>query len=199
MPGLIAGISFFGPQVAISRPMQIIRAILTAFVGALMLPATASDFPTKAVHIIAPTPPGGGADILSHILQGTMQKALGQEWVVENKAGSRGQIGADFVAAAAPDGYTLLMGSNVSITERNASKLTAIVRVTMTPYVVAVNPQVAAKDMGELIAYAKKNPGKLRYGSSGPGSMPQLAAELFNAQAGIRMTAVASKGTNQAV
>ncbi|HEY2629664.1 MAG TPA: tripartite tricarboxylate transporter substrate-binding protein, partial [Usitatibacter sp.] len=90
--------------------MKTVRLAAFAFASLIASAALAGEFPSKAVHIVAPTPPGGGADVLAHILQPTLQKAWGQEFVPENKGGSRGRIGANFVAAAVPDGYTLLMG-----------------------------------------------------------------------------------------
>lgn len=179
--------------------MKILRIAAIAFAAAWAQPALAQDYPAEPVHFVAPTPPGGGADVLIHILQATLQKAWNRELVPENKPGARGRVGADLVAAAAPDGYTLLMGSNVSVTDANIAKFEPVARVTVTPYVLAVNPLVPVQNVGELIAYAKKNPGKLRFGSSGPGSGPHLAAELFNAQAHVDMRHVPSKGTNQAL
>jgi tripartite-type tricarboxylate transporter receptor subunit TctC len=178
--------------------MKFIRAAIT-FLAMLGTTAFAQEYPAKPVHFIAPTPPGGGADVLIHLLQPALQKAWNRELVPENKAGARGKVGADFVASAAADGYTLLMGSNVAVTNENLSKFVPVTRVTVTPYVLAVNPLIPARDVGELIAYAKKNPGKLRFGSSGPGSSPHLAAELFIKQARVEMRHVASKGTNKAV
>jgi len=168
-------------------------------VAALASSAFADDFPAKPVRIIVPFPAGGGADALARIMQPTLQKMWGQAVVVENKPGASGHIGADFVAAAQPDGYTLLMSSTASLTEKNVSQFAPVTLVTASPYVVAVNPRVPAKDIPELIAYAKKNPGKLTFGSSGTGAASHLAAELFKAEAGVDMLHVPYKGTGQAV
>jgi tripartite-type tricarboxylate transporter receptor subunit TctC len=155
-------------------------------------PALAQKFPDRPVTVVVPFPPGGGTDTLIRIMQPALSTLWGQALVVENKPGAAGAIGGDYVAHAKPDGYTLLMSSTAGVTERNVDKLAAITLVSASPYVVAVNPKVPATSIAELVAYAKKNPGKLSFGSSGIGAASHLSAELFKSMAPY-------KGTGQAV
>jgi tripartite-type tricarboxylate transporter receptor subunit TctC len=146
-----------------------------------------------------PFPPGGGTDSLIRIMQPSLTKLWSQAVVIDNKPGASGAIGGDFVAHAKPDGYTLLMSSTAGVTQKNVDKLTPITLVSASPYVVVVNPKIPAKSIAELVAYAKKNPGKLSFGSSGIGAASHLAAELFKSMAGVDMLHVPYKGTGQAV
>jgi tripartite-type tricarboxylate transporter receptor subunit TctC len=160
---------------------------------------TADTFPSKAVKVIVPFPPGGGADTLIRLLTPPLTEAWKQSLVVENRPGASGFIGAELVAQSAPDGYTLLMGSTAAVTDKNISKFAPVALVSASPYVVTVNPALNISSIRSLIAYAKTNPGKLRYGSSGSGSASHLSAELFTALAGITMMHVPYKGTGQAL
>ena len=160
---------------------------------------TADAFPSKAVKVIVPFPPGGGADTLIRLLTPPLTEAWKQSLVVENRPGASGFIGAELVAQSAPDGYTLLMGSTAAVTDKNISKFAPVALVSASPYVVTVNPALNISSIRSLIAYAKTNPGKLRYGSSGSGSASHLSAELFTALAGITMMHVPYKGTGQAL
>jgi tripartite-type tricarboxylate transporter receptor subunit TctC len=175
------------------------RALALAAFAVASQAAFAQSFPAKPVKIVVPFPPGGGADALARIMQPSLTKIWGQPIIVENKAGASGHIGADFVAAAEPDGYTMLMSSTASLTEKNAASFAPVTLVSASPYVVVVNPQVPARSVKELVAYAKKNPGKLSFGSSGTGAASHLAAELFKSLASIDMLHVPYKGTGQAV
>ena len=173
-----------------------------ALAGALFCLATAAfaqEFPTKPVHIIVPFPPGGGADALARIMTPYLSKVWGQPIIVENKPGASGQIGADLVANAPADGYTLMMSSTASLTEKNVGRFAPVTLVSASPYVIVVNPKVPARNIRELVAYAKANPGKLSFGSSGSGAASHLSAELFKSLAGIDMLHVPYKGTGQAV
>ena len=161
--------------------------------------ALAQAFPAKAVRIVVPFPPGGGADALARILQPGLSRLWGQPVLVENKPGASGHIGADSVAASEPDGYTLMMSSTASLTEKNVAQFAPVTLVSASAYVLVANPKVAVRDVRELIEYAKKNPGKLTYGSSGTGAASHLSAELFKSLAGIEMLHVPYKGTGQAV
>jgi len=151
------------------------------------------------VTVVVPFPPGGGTDTLIRIMQPALSSLWGQALVIENKPGAAGAIGGDYVAHAKPDGYTLLMSSTAGVTERNVDKLAPITLVSASPYVVAVNPKVPAKTIAELVAYGRKNPCKLSFGSSGIGAASHLSAELFKSLAGIDMLHVPYKGTGQAV
>ena len=166
---------------------------------AIAAPAWAQKYPDHPVTIVVPFPPGGGTDALTRIMQPSLQALWGQPIVVENKPGAAGAIGGDYVAQAKADGYTLLMSSTAGITEKNVDKFAPVTLVSASPYVIVVNPKVPAKSVAELVAYAKKNPGKLSFGSSGVGAASHLSAELFKAMAGIDMLHVPYKGTGQAV
>ena len=178
---------------------------LVSLGAALLLAAGAavhaqpSTFPSKPVHIIVPFPPGGGADALARIMQPHLAKKWGQPVIIENKPGASGHIGAEYVAAAPADGHTLMMSSTASLTEKNVDKFAPVTLVSASPYVVVANPKVPAANIGELVAHAKKNPGKVTFGSSGTGAASHLSAELFKSLAGVDMLHVPYKGTGQAV
>ena len=174
---------------------SIALAFLIFFAGGVL----AQAFPAKPVRIIVPFPPGGGADALARIMAPYLTKLWGQPVIVENKAGASGQIGAEAVASAPADGYTLMMSSTASLTEKNAHQFAPVSLVSASPYVIVANPRVPAGNVRELIEYAKKNPGKLTFGSSGTGAASHLSAELFKSLAGIDMLHVPYKGTGQAV
>jgi tripartite-type tricarboxylate transporter receptor subunit TctC len=156
-------------------------------------------FPSKPVKIIVPFPPGGGADALARIMGPYLTKAWGQPVLIENKPGASGHIGAEAVATSPADGYTILMSSTASLSERNVHQFAPVMLVSASPYVITVNPRVAAGNVRELIELAKKSPGKLTFGSSGTGAASHLAAELFKSMAGIDMLHVPYKGTGQAL
>ncbi|HUR60463.1 MAG TPA: tripartite tricarboxylate transporter substrate binding protein [Opitutaceae bacterium] len=161
--------------------------------------ALAQPFPAKPVKIIVPFPPGGGADALARIMQPHLSKLWNQPVIIENRAGASGHIGADFVAQSPADGYTIMMSSTASLTEKNVSQFAPVTLVSASPYVVVASPKVPAANIRELVEYAKKNPGKLTFGSSGTGAASHLSAELFRAAAGVDMLHVPYKGTGQAV
>jgi tripartite-type tricarboxylate transporter receptor subunit TctC len=161
--------------------------------------AAAQAFPARAVTIIVPFPPGGGADSLARTLAPRLGAMWGQPVIVENKPGASGHIGTEQVANAAPDGYTLVMATTAAITENNIVKLAPVALVSAEAYVVALNASVPVNNVRELIAYAKANPGKLHFGSSGIGAASHLSGELFKAKAGIDMQHVPYKGTGQAL
>lgn len=177
------------------------RAIALAFLLSLafLTGAVAQDFPGKAVRIIVPFPPGGGADALSRIMQPALTRLWGHPVIVENKPGASGQIGADHVAGSAADGYTVMMSSTAALTEKNTSQFAPVTLVSASPYVVVAHPKVQANTIRELVELAKKNPGKLSFGSSGTGAASHLSAELFKSLAGVDMLHVPYKGTGQAV
>jgi tripartite-type tricarboxylate transporter receptor subunit TctC len=174
---------------------SIALAVLIFLAGGVL----AQAFPAKPVRIIVPFPPGGGADALARIMAPYLTKLWGQAVIVENKAGASGQIGAEAVANAPADGYTLMMSSTASLTEKNAHQFAPVSLVSASPYVIVANPKVPASNVRELIDYAKKNPGRLTFGSSGTGAASHLSAELFKSLAGIDMLHVPYKGTGQAV
>lgn len=172
-------------------------ALAVAFLAAPL--ARADEFASRPVHIVVPFPPGGGTDALARIMAPYLNQAWGEPVIVDNKPGASGHIGAEVVASSPADGYTLLMSSTASLTPKNVDKFAPITLVSASPYVVAVNPKVPAKTIAELVEYAKKNPGKLTFGSSGTGAASHLAGELFKSMAGVEMLHVPYKGTGQAV
>src|SRR5437763_8970385 len=136
---------------------------LASFVSALLIAGAAfsQNFPTKPVHIIVPFPPGGGADALARLMAPKLVELWKQQVIVENKPGASGHIGADFVAQSPADGYTLLMSSTASLTERNVAQFAPVTLVSASPYVVAARSALTASSIRELIALAKASPGKL--------------------------------------
>jgi tripartite-type tricarboxylate transporter receptor subunit TctC len=174
---------------------------LPAFFIALLFSAAAiaQPFPAKPVRIVVPFPPGGGADALARLMAPKLTELWKQQVIVENKPGASGHIGADFVAQSPADGYTLLMSSTASLTEKNVGQFAPVTLVSASPYVVTLNPRVPALNIRELIAVAKANPGKLTYGSSGTGAASHLSAELFKSMARVDLLHVPYKGTGQAL
>ena len=174
-----------------------------AFALAFALPLHAQDYPSKPVRIIVPFQPGGGSDTLARLLAEKLNAKWGQPVIVENRAGAGGNLGAEFVAKAPPDGYTLLISSPgpVVINKSLYSSLGfdpdtfAPVSIIATNYgVLAVHPKVGLDSVAQLIATARASPDKLNYASAGSGTTPHLAGELFKSMAGMRITHVPYKG-----
>ena len=185
-------------------------AITLAFGALASAPALAQQsFPSRPVNLVVPFPPGGGTDTGAHILAEQLSKRWGQPVVVENKGGAAGQIGADSVAKAKPDGYTLLLGNigtqaiNPSLYAKlpyDADKAFAPVSlVAELPLAMMVNPALPAKTASEFITLAKSKPGQLSYSSSGAGSAPHLAAEIFKDQTGTFVLHVPYRGGGPAI
>ena len=182
------------------------RILLLALISLVCPPAFAQTFPTKPIQIIVPLAPGGGTDLLARVIADKLRDKFGQPVTVENRSGAAGNIGADAVFKAAPDGHTLLFTQPAPLVVNKAlyGKLTfepeqfvPIALVSIQDIMLAVNPKVPASTLPELIAYAKANPGKLNFGSSGAGSAPHLAAELFGSMAGVKMVHVPYKGSGE--
>jgi tripartite-type tricarboxylate transporter receptor subunit TctC len=185
------------------------RAVLAlaalAFTGA----AAAQSWPTKPIKVIVPYPPGGTSDILARALGPGMQAALGQPWVVENKPGATGNVGADFVAKSPADGYTLLLADIGSLAIAPSVVTTLpfdpvkdfapVVMVAYSPHLLVVHPGVPAKDVKELIAQAKARPDALNFAVSGMGGANHLAGIDFAQRAGIKWTYIPYKGGSQAL
>jgi len=159
----------------------------------------AEIYPARTVKVIVPFPPGGGADTLIRLISPVLGDLWKQSVIIENRPGASGAIGAELVAQAPADGYTLLMGSTAAVTEKNSAQFAPVALVSASPYVVTVSPAINVNSIRSLIAYAKANPGKVRYGSSGPGSASHLAGELFASMAGVELLHVPYKGTGQAL
>jgi tripartite-type tricarboxylate transporter receptor subunit TctC len=176
---------------------------------ALTVPlATAQDYPSRTVRVVVPFAPGGGTDIVARLLAQHLTQRLGQSFVVENRPAGSGIVGADYVAKAQADGYMLLFAfSSLASSAKLVSKLpydpvgdfAPITLATTSPLLLIVSASVPAKDVKEFIAYAKANPGKLNYGSSGPGSSPHLATELLMSLTGVKLTHIPYKGIAPAI
>ncbi|MGZ5594329.1 MAG: Bug family tripartite tricarboxylate transporter substrate binding protein [Usitatibacter sp.] len=171
--------------------------------------AAAQGYPYKPVKMVVGFSPGGGTDILARIVGQKLAETWGQPIIIENRPGASATIGANAVAQAPPDGYTLSMGqltpnaiapALMPKLPYDASKsFVPIILVGTSPNVLVVNPNVPAKDVAQLVALAKSKPGKLTYASSGPGSLQHIAAEVFKSMAGVDIVHVPFKGSGQAV
>jgi tripartite-type tricarboxylate transporter receptor subunit TctC len=180
-------------------------AVLLLFATSVM----AQPYPARSVRLVVGFAPGGAADFVARTLQEPLARDLGQPIVIDNRPGAGSSIAAEHVAKSAPDGYTLLIASPSSILVnpllspnnpfQPLKELAPVSKVSASPLVVAVHPSLGVGSLGELIDYAKKNPGKLNYASSGNGSAPHLAAVLFRRVAGIDMVHVPYKGGAPAV
>jgi tripartite-type tricarboxylate transporter receptor subunit TctC len=179
--------------------------LLLLFAGPLL----AQPYPWKPVRLVVGFAPAGAADVVARTLQEPMQRVLGQPIVVDNKPGAGSSIAAEHVAKSAPDGYTVLIASpssifvnpllNPNIGYQSARDLVPVTKVSSSPLIVAVNAGIGVNSLAELIAQAKKNPGKLNYASSGNGSAPHMAAVLFQRVAGVDIVHVPYKGGAPAV
>ena len=187
-------------------------AIAQLFLAVVALNGTVAQgadiFPSKPLRIIVPAAPGGTTDIASRLLADKMANELGQNIVVENRAGAGGIIGVQALLGAAPDGYTLMMGNigpnaiNYALYKSLSYKpedMTPITTVISNPNVLVVNPAVPAKTVGELVALAKAGPGKLSFASSGRGQSVHMSGELFRFKTGIDIVHVPYKGTGPAL
>ena len=168
-----------------------------------------TDYPNKPIKIVVPFAPGGAADTTARLISEPLAKQLGQPVIVENKPGGGATIGASFVASAPADGYTLLYttpGPQITnpylmgkLPYDPDKDLIPVTRLSWFPNVLVVNPKLPVNNVAELIAYAKKNPGKVNFGSAGIGASSHLAGELFKSAANVDITHVPYKGTGQAV
>jgi len=184
--------------------MRTVVAALAALVLGAAAPATAQQWPDKPVRLIVPYPPGGNVDTAARLVAPGLTQAFGQPFLIENKAGAGGMIAGEYVAKAAPDGYTFFFTANGPllfsplIFGRSPyqwdKSFVAISSVSFTPIVLQVYPSVPAKTLAELIALAKKEPGKLTMASPGAGTTNHLASELLQTLTGARWTTVHYKG-----
>ena len=200
---------FFKAGTRVSRWLK--RDAITAMVGALFISSAAAqsptaksvDYPVRPIRLVVPWPAGGGADVVGRAIAQELSGAVGQQVVVDNRPGAAGIIGSELVAQAQPDGYTLLLptvtaGINPLLHRKlpydTVKDFNAIILVASSPYVLAVNPSVAARSVSALIGLAKARPNQLNYASTGNGSAPHLTGEWFKALSGTSIVHVPYKG-----
>jgi tripartite-type tricarboxylate transporter receptor subunit TctC len=201
-----------GPRTIVAMKLPR-RHFLQQAAGAAALSTTsqivwAEDYPTRPVRMIVPFAPAGTTDMSARLVGQWLSERFGQPFVIENRAGANGNIGTEVALRATPDGYTLLMvdaspSINASLYERlnfNFVRDAALVAtVARSPFILVIHPSVPARTVPEFIAYAKANPGKINYGSAGPGSTLHVAAELFKIMAGIDLVHVPYRGGGPAI
>jgi tripartite-type tricarboxylate transporter receptor subunit TctC len=187
-------------------------SIMRGLVAGLIFCASASaalaqNFPTRPLRIIVPTVPGGGLDFVARLVGPKLTESMGQTVVVDNRPGASGVIGLELTARATPDGYNLMVISATHVIYSTLNRTSfdlfkdfaPVSQVTAANYVLVVNPPLAPRSVRELIAYAKSNPGKLNYASSGVGSLQHLATEFLGAIEGVQFTHVPYKGVGAAL
>lgn len=191
--------------------MKLLRCLVSTLLVCLPLAAAAqaSDFPSKAIRIVVPFPPGGATDAAARLVAVKMSEHWGQPVLVDNRAGAGGNVGSDLVAKSPADGYTLVMGVtgshaiNASLYSKMpydpVTDFVAISQVAVVPNVLVVHPSVPVKNLAELVALAKKEPGKLNYASLGNGTAAHLGMEMLKSDAGVDITHVPYKGSAPAV
>jgi tripartite-type tricarboxylate transporter receptor subunit TctC len=185
-----------------------IRFLLAIFaLAALPAPSWAQEWPSRPVKIVVPFAPGGGSDFIARYIARRLTEELKQPFIVENKPGAGGNIGAEQGIKSPPDGYTLTLIASSYTVNPHVYKLnfdpvkdiTPIVQISQGPLIVVVNPSVPVKTVPELIAFAKAKPNEVNYASSGQGSIIHAATEMFNQVAGTKMTHVPYKGSGPAL
>jgi tripartite-type tricarboxylate transporter receptor subunit TctC len=190
-----------------------IRFFLTLLVAATITCAafaqTADGWPAKPIRMIAPFPPASTVDVIARVLGQKLGQRLGQQFIIDNRVGASGNIGADAIAKAAPDGYTIgvVTASTHAVAMSLSAKLpydpikdfTPLTMIGNSPYALVLYPGVPAKDVRELVALARSKPGVLNYGSAGPASLAHLAGALFSTLSDIQLTHVPYKSTAQSV
>jgi tripartite-type tricarboxylate transporter receptor subunit TctC len=185
-------------------------SLLVAVAAALISPAHAQDiYPSKVITLVVPVPPGGAADFIARLVGRKLSGVLGQPVVISNRGGASGTIASDNIAKAAPDGFTLLLNSITthgigphlynSLPYDSVKDFTPVIFVANLPLVMTINAGRPEKSVQEVIAFAKANPGKLSFASSGNGGAPHLAGELLQNIAGIKMLHVPYRGSGPAV
>ena len=182
-----------------------VRLLSVALLLLLAGPATAQDWPARPVKFVISQPPGASPDIVARFLADKLSRSLGQQVIVENRPGGQNVVGAQAVAKAPADGYTYFFATTAAIVTNPLTfkslpydpekDFTPVAMIAKSPMVIAVNPSIPARTLAELIAYAKANPDKLNFGSSGNGTTPHLAGELFNTMAGVKINHIPYKGS----
>ena len=192
--------------------MFISRTVLAAALAALGLAvsaaAQAQAYPSKSVRLVVPYPPGGPTDIVARVIGQKLSEQTGQQFIVDNRAGAGGNIGAEAVARSPADGYTLLIATtahaiNMSLFKKlgydTLKDFAPVTLLTYGPLVIVAHPSLPVQNVGELIALAKAKPGAINFASSGNGQSTHLSGELFNTMAGVKMTHIPYKGSAPAL
>ena len=189
--------------------MKFILVLLSGLISLMLsAPVNAQTYPNKPVRVVIPYPPGGPTDIVARVLFQQVSEATGQQFLLDNRAGAGGNIGAEIVAKAPADGYTLLIGTTAHAINMSLFKnlnydvqkdFAPVSLLTQGPLVLVTHPQFPANSVKELIEVAKSKPGGLNFASSGNGQSTHLSAELFNTMAGIKMSHVPYKGSAPAL
>lgn len=191
-----------------TRPVSLGRRCLLAALAALSVGAQADTYPSKPVRLMVPFPPGGPTDVLARIVAPRLAERLGQPVVIDNKPGASGMVGADVVARAAPDGYTLLVNASIHVINPSLypkqpydaiADFAAISNLADVPLVLAVNPKVPAQSVKDLVALAKSAKAPLAFASAGNGASQHLSGEAFKVAAGIDLLHVPYKGSAPAL
>jgi tripartite-type tricarboxylate transporter receptor subunit TctC len=187
-----------------ARPAAALLLLALAAGTLAPAPATAQAWPAKPVRMVVPFPPAGGTDVIARVIGPRLGEALGQQVLIDNRAGANGNVGTELVARAAPDGYTVLLngGGTLAVNPSLYSRLpydsvrdfAPVSMVALQPSVLVVHPSVPARSVSELITLARSRPGQLNYASSGSGSLAHLCAEVFKRMAKIDMLHVPYKG-----
>jgi tripartite-type tricarboxylate transporter receptor subunit TctC len=190
----------------LSLPALMTSALLAW--SSVAAPVQAQEYPVRPIRMVVPYAAGGGTDFVARAVSERLAASLDQPVVIDNRAGANGATGSDIVAKATPDGYTLLVGAAGTLVVAPhlgrlpfdpTKDLVPITNLGTSAFIVAVNPSLPVKTLAELVAFAKSQPGKVNYGSSGTGGSPHLATELFMSMAGVQMTHVPYKGLSLAI
>jgi tripartite-type tricarboxylate transporter receptor subunit TctC len=182
-----------------------VRLLVACWIAIFAGAAVAAEpaYPTRPVRLLVPFAPGGGTDALARIITPRLHEELGQQWVVDNRGGAGGNLAAEIVAKAAPDGYTVFLGFNTVLTVNPhiyklpfsmEKDLQPVTLLSTAQYILVIHPSVPANTLQEFVAYAKQKPGALNFSSGGVGTPLHLSAELLGKRAGIKMVHIAYKG-----
>jgi tripartite-type tricarboxylate transporter receptor subunit TctC len=192
----------FGPPLLFVLLIALAR--VASAQGGSAPPGSAAHYPAKVIRLIVANAPGGGADLVARVLAEKLARPLGRQIIVENRPGASGQIGAEYVAKAAPDGYVLLLGTTLTLisspalhpnlTYRSPADFAPISLLASTTYVLVVHPSVPVRSVKDLIAVARSRPGGLSYASPGPGSAAHIASEMLGSRIGTRLVHITYRG-----
>jgi tripartite-type tricarboxylate transporter receptor subunit TctC len=197
-----------GPDHSKEPIMRLILAMLASLAAAMLAPrsAAALDYPTRAVHVIIPFTAGGAPDVLFRVIAQKLSDKWGQPVVVDNRAGGNTLIGTLDAVKSAPDGYTLFLTADQTFVLNpllysklpySMKQLEPIILVASVPHMLAVSSKVPVSNVKELVALAKANPGKITYGTTGPGTIQRIATEYFSSRTGVKLLQVPYKGANE--